>query len=71
MNLRWNDFIFYYYITTYFWFDWLKVVAKKLFKKHDHQKQAINYEIPNDQYVKSATRLKRGEEEIPQRVNIK
>ena len=32
MNLRWNDFIFYYYITTYFWFDWLKVVAKKLLK---------------------------------------
>ena len=46
--------------------DWMKVVVK-----HDHQNQAINIEIANNQYIYSGTRSTHGEREILQGVQIK
>ena len=39
--------------------------------KHDHQNQAINIEIANNQYIYSGTKSTRGEREIFQRVQVK
>ena len=54
--------------------DWLKVVAKKIAVKQDHQNQVITtqVEIFNDQHIKSNTmRLTRGVGEIYQGVHTK
>ena len=54
--------------------DWLKVVAKTIAVKQDHQNQAITtqVEVFNDQHIKNNTmRLTRGVGEIYQGVHTK
>ena len=69
MKIRWNNSVFHGCNTIYIVIGWQ--LSIKTVVKHDHQNQAINIEIANNQYIYSGTRSTRGEREIFQRVQIK